>query len=223
MKKTLILAIAMLVSLAGLKAQECSTAWPYLYPSFQEGTIYMAGGTKIVQQVNVHVLHGRLHYLDNGLVKEALSKDILLIQIGEDKYMAVEGNIMKVVASEERGFVASHQVGDFDKLRESGGAYGTSTTNSATQKLTSLDIAGKVNQNHMEMWESRHNGELLDLVNTYYLVTPQKVWKATKKSINDALDADGKAAFKAWLKSHKIKWNNPDSLLTLLDFVTTLQ
>ena len=223
MKKIIVLLCVTFFSMFGVRAQECSTSWPYLYPTFQEGTIYMKGGTKLVQEVNVHVLHGRLHYIDKGVVKEALSRDILLVQIGEDKYMDVNGDIMKVIVSEERGFVASHQVGDFDRLRESGGAYGTSTTNSATQKLTSIDLAGKVNQNHMEMWENRHNGESLSLVNTYYLVTPAKIWKASRRGIDEELGAEQRQAFKAWLKANKIKWNDPSSLIKLLDFVTEIQ
>ena len=221
MKKLIITLCAVLAAFCS-GAQECSTSWPYLYPSFRQGTIYMKGGNTVEQQLNVHVLHGRLHYLDNGVVKEALSKDILLVKIGEDQYMDVKGDIMKVCESEPRGFVAAHIVGDFDKLRESGGAYGTSTNNSATRKLTSLDVAGHANQNHMEMWESTHNGEALDLIRTYYLVTPEKIWTASRRGIEEELSAEGRAAFKAWLKGKKIKWNDPGSLLTLLDFVTTL-
>ena len=217
MKKIAVLIVALAACLAA-GAQECSTTWPYLYPEFREGTIYMKGGTKIRQQVNVHILRSSLHYLDKGVVKEAFAGDVLVINIGEDRYMVVDGSIMKVVASEERGFVAALSLGDFDKLRESGGAYGTSTTNSATQKYTSLDIAG-VNQNHMEMWESRHNGDSVDLVTTYYLVTPSLTCKATRKAFEEAIGSERKAAFKAWSKTNKIKWNNPESILALIDFL----
>ena len=89
----------------------------------------------------------------------------------------------------------------------------------ATRKLTSIDVAGKVNQNHMELWESRHNGELVDLVTTYYIVTPAKTVEATQREIRNSLDDAGKEAFKKWLKQNKIKWKNPESLLTLTDFL----
>ena len=180
----------------------------------------MTGGQKIVQQVNIHTLKGRLHFVDKGVIKEAVSDEVLLVQIGEDKYISVNSDIMKVVASEDRGLIAALTRGDFKKLNNNSGAYGTSTTNSATQKLTSIDIAGKVNQNHMEMWENRHNGEQVDLISKYFIVMPEMILPTTKKDIKSSLDAAQRDAFKDWLKSNKIKWNDPQSLLSIVDFLS---
>lgn len=217
--KKLALAVLALAAFLSLRAQDYSTSWPYLYPEFREGTIYMNDGTKLVYNVNVHILHGRLHYLDNGVVKEAISSNLLLIKIGDDEYMNVNGDIMKIVAKNDKGMVTALQLGDFERLRDAGGAYGSSTTSSATRRLTSVDVAGKVNQNHMELWESRHNGELVDLVTRYYIVTPTKTVEATQRAIRETLDDAGKDAFKKWLKQNKIKWKNPESLLTLTEFL----
>ena len=218
--KKFVLSVIAALSVFCLYGQECSTMWPYIYPEFQDGTLCKKDGTKFELKVNVHVLHGRLHYLDDGLVKEALPGEILLAQIGDDSYMDVNGDIMKVMVKDDRGFVAAHILGDFDRLRESGGAYGTATNNSATQKLTSIQVAGHINQNHMEMWEKRHNGDPIDLVCKYYLVTPDKVWPASRHGIEQELGPEQKAEFRSWLKSHKIKWNDPASLMGLLDFLT---
>ena len=217
--KKILMAVLVFAAALSLRAQEYSTSWPYLYPEFREGTIYMNDGTKLVYNVNVHILHGRLHYLDNGVVKEAISSNLLLIKIGDDEYMNVNGDIMKIVAKNDKGMVTALQLGDFERLRDAGGAYGSSTTSSATRRLTSVDVAGKVNQNHMELWESRHNGELVDLVTTYYIVTPTKTVEATQRAIRETLDDAGKDAFKKWLKQNKIKWKNPESLLTLTEFL----
>lgn len=221
MKKIVFSILAAFMCIAAFaQDQEYSTTWPYLYSSFQDGTVYLKDGGKADYQVNIHILKGRLHYLENGLVKEAFSSSLLLVTIGEDKYMCVGTDMMKVVASQENGFVAAHYVGDFAKLNDNAGAYGTSTTNSATQKLTSIQIAGQANQNHMEMWESRHNGESVDLLCSYYIVTPAVTCKATKKGVEEILDNAGKAEFKTWLKCNKIKWNDPQSLLKLADFLS---
>jgi len=199
--------------------EECSTMWPYLYKDFQQGTIYKKGGEKFVQQVNIHTLKGRLHFIDDGKIKEVTSSDVLLLQIGEDKFMNVAGDIMKVVASNEKGFIAAYIIGDFEKLNDTGGAYGTSTTNSATMKLSSVQVAGHIGQNHMEMRENRSNGELVPLITTYYVVTPDLTCKASRRELEAAFTAERKASFKTWLKSNKIKWNDPESLLTLVEFI----
>lgn len=218
MKKIASVVLAIFATIA-LWAQDYSTAWPYLYPEFTEGSVLLKDGTKLVYPLNVHILHARLHFVDKGVIKEAVPDDIVLVKIGEDQFMNVEGSVMKVVASNDKGFVAALQLGDFEKLRETGGAYGSSTTSSATRKLTSIDVAGKVNQNHMELWESRHGGELVDLITTYYIVTPNVIAEATQKGVRDKLDGAQKEEFKKWLKQHKIKWKNPESLLTLTEFL----
>ena len=218
MKKIAAVILAVFAAI-GLQAQEYSTSWPYLYQEFTEGSVMLKDGTKLTYPLNVHILESRLHFIDKGVIKEAVPDDIVLVMIGQDQYMNVHDQVMKVVASNEKGFVAALQLGDFEKLREAGGAYGSSTTSSATRKLTSIDVAGKVNQNHMELWESRHNGELVDLDTTYYIVTPNMTVEASQRAIRDRLDNQGKEAFKQWLKQHKIKWKNPDSLLALTEFL----
>ena len=213
------MAAFLLLSALSLRAQDYSTAWPYLYPSFTDGTVILKGGTKFQQPLNIHILRSALHYIDDGVVKEALLGDVLTAQIGDDRYMNVDGRMMKMVAGEGDCFVAKLSLGDFERLLQGSGAYGTSATSDATRKLTSLEIAGMPNQNHMELWESRHGGERVSLVDKYYVVTPAQVYEANRRSIENALDGAQKDAFKQWLKGHKIKWNDPESLLTLTEFL----
>ncbi len=216
--RKILLVLIFAVYTVSLKAQtECSTTWPYLYPRFQAAEIALLNGSKITKQVNIHTLEGRLHYLDNDIVKEMIASNVSYMDIGEDKFVAIGLDIMKVMASEPRGHIAAHILGDFDALREAGGAYGSSTTSSATRKLTSLDLPG-ANKNHMEIWNNKQNGEIVSLKYDYYLVCPKYRGPATRKAIEDSLNEDKKAEFKTWRKSNKIKWNSPESLLQLLNF-----
>ena len=218
MKRFLTAAILLIAAISAL-AQDYSTTWPYLYPTFTDGTIILRNGTKFQQPLNIHILRSALHYIDEGVVKEAQLVDVLTAQIGEDRYMNVEGRMMKVVAGDGDCFVAKLSLGDFERLLQGSGAYGTTATSDATRKLTSLEIAGQPNQNHMEMWESRHGGERVTLINKYYVVTPGKVYEANRHAVESALDDTQKSAFKQWIKNHKIKWNDPESLLTLTEFL----
>ncbi len=217
MKRVFIAALMCLTAALSHAQTECSTAWPYLYPRFQEAEISLLNGSKITRTVNVHTLEGRLHYLENDVVKEMIASNVASMQIGEDRYIVIGLDIMKVMASDERGSVAAHILGDFDSLRESGGAYGSSTTSSATRKLTSLDLPG-VNRNHMELWNNKQNGEIVNLKYEYWLVCPAYRGPATRKAIEDSLDEKGLDEFKTWRKSNKIKWNSPESLMQLLNF-----
>ncbi|MBP5625533.1 MAG: hypothetical protein J6W98_01290 [Bacteroidales bacterium] len=216
--KKFLMAAALLLTVLSAKAQEYSTAWPYLYQTFTDGSVVLKGGTKFQQPLNIHILHSALHYLEEGLVKEAKLEDVLSVQIGKDSFMNVGGQMMKILASSESGSVCELALGDFERLLEGTGAYGTSSVTSATRKLSSLEIAGSQNQNHMEMWESRHGGERVNLVKKTYLVLPGNFFEASRRGIEATLDDAQKASFKQWLKSHKVKWNDPASVLTVAEF-----
>lgn len=217
MKKLLFIPVLIWSFFTGF-SQECTTMWPYIYPEFKEGVLYMTGGGKLEGKFNVHVQESRLHYLYDNIIKETSSEDIVLAKIGVDTYMSFEGQLMKVVGSEERGFVATLILGDFDKLTNSGGAYGGSSNSSATMKLSSVEIGGKSIVNHMELRQNKENALPLPLKYRYFIATKGVLYPATKKGIASKLDKIQQDEFKKFLKANKIKWKDPQSLLTLLDF-----
>lgn len=202
-----------------ISAQQVSTLWPYIYPEFKEGTLYMAGQEKLTSEFNIHLKEGRLHFISQGRIKEVLNKDIVLVTIGNDTYMVVDGRVMKVVGSEKRGLVATLVLADFDKLFDAGGAYGASSSTSATRKLTSVEIGGITQTNHMLLRENREYGTPLPIKQKHFLVTKGEVYPATRRGILSSFD-DGskKKEFKQFLKGKDVNWSNPQSMLQLIDF-----
>ena len=160
--------------------------------------------------MNVHLRAGRLHYIDNGIIKEAYLTDVAAVEIGSDVYVPVYTSVMKVVAKNDNGCVVVEQLGDFEAALSGSGAYGTSATSSATMKLSSVHQEGQVNQNYMNV---------LSIISTFYLVTPKYKVKALRSDI-EAMLPQGKAdLLKAYIKEHKVKWKSPQGLLPLVDFL----
>lgn len=222
MKKIFVtLSMLCLAFFAGAADYNPTSTWPYLYEDFQEGTIYMIQGTKMIQKVNVHCAHGKLHFLDKEIIKEVIPTDVLMVEIGSDKYFAQYGVMYKIVAQNDNGMVLASILGDFAALNETGGAYGTSSTSSATTKLSSFELEGQVNQNHMLILQSKDNGAELNLKTTYYVKTPKFFAKASAKELGSVLDAGKSAQWKAWQKEHKIKWNKPESVLEVVNFLVS--
>lgn len=217
-----LIAALLLASAAWLGAQPYTTTWPYLYSDFQDGVIYMTGGQKIYHKLNVHLMKGRLHYLDNDVVKEAFAGDIFYAEIGpdSDKFMVVNGDMMKVVAEQPGGFVADHVTGDFESLMVGTGAYGMQANTEAVQSYSSLNIQGAVNVNHMLLLEEKGEGREFDLKHQLFIVTGGKVYRAVRSDIEKALPKEDRADFKAYVKQHKIKWKDPEKLLVLVDFLS---
>lgn len=219
MKRIMCAAVILILSAVGLSAQSPTTTYPYLYDTFTSGTVVMSDGNREARQMNVHLRAGKLHYIDNGVIKEAFLKDVAAVEIGDDVYLPVYTSVMKVVAKNDNGCVVLEQLGDFEAALSGSGAYGVSASSSATMKLTSVQTDNQVNQNYMNILNEKEQGMDLKIQSTYYIVTPDFKVKATRKSVEEALPADKAEAFKIFLKENKIKWKNPNGMLPVVDFL----
>lgn len=202
-----------------LGAQPYTTAWPYLYPDFRDGVICMTGGQKIYLKLNLHLVMGRLHYLDRGIVKEALAKDIVYVEIASDKYLFINGTMMQVAAEQPGGFVADYITGDLESLAAGTGAYGMTANTEAVTRVSSLDFQQGVNTNHMLLLQEKDSGQEFDLRHEYFIVTGGKVYPAHRADILKMLPPDRRKDFTAFVKANKIRWNRPDRLILLVDFL----
>ncbi len=222
MKRRLIIALVLILSLFDLSAQDFkpTTTWPYLYSDFTEGEIQKYGGTSSKGVYNVHLAKGTLHFVENGMIREALASEVFSVKIGQDYFANVGGTIMKVLARSDNGFIAQETLADFAALNNTGGAYGSSSNSISTQALSSLEGIGgtRTNMNHMELKNSKEDGAVLPVITKVYLVLPRQVVFATKKDVSD-IDGIDKKALGAFLKEKKVKWKNPQDLLVVLDYV----
>lgn len=219
MRKLIIAAILFVASFR-LGAQEPTTSWPYLYGEFTAGVLHQIGGQESKGLYNVHLLHGSLHYIDGDLIKEIISSNVFSVQIGDDIYVNVNSKMMKVAAKNDNGFVAVDYEIDMVKLNSTGGAYGSSSSSVSTQALSSLEGIGASNSstniNHMELRSNRDNGQILPLIRKMYMVVDGKVIYATKKDFSAAV---GHKEASVFLKEHKIKWKDAESVLAAIDFI----
>lgn len=222
MKKLFVLSLVILIS-SVFYGQSVNTMWPYLYQEFTEGTIYTKDGFKFDKKVNVHVLKSTLHYLDGNTIKETDSNDLLMVDVADERYMCVEGKVLKIVKGDKDGFVATLEMGDFSKVVETGGAYGASSNAQATTNLSSIDIGGINVINHMQLREGKTTGKTIPLMTSYHIVTGGDIYPASKNKVSKMLDGNSAKEFKTFLKKNKIKWSNPDDLMKVADFLKDIE
>ena len=194
------------------------SSWPYLYPEFAKGTVWTNDGRKYEREMNVHVAKGRLHFVDGGVIKEANPGEIALIELNGDQFTVLNGDVVKVTGDVSSGYVAKKTSVDFQKLNETDGPYGTKIDAGATLSLTTFELTG-VAASYTELLRNRNEGSTLPLKNDYYLVVGGKVLNASKKAVENSLDAEGKAAFKTFQKQNKIRWQDTASLLQVVEFL----
>lgn len=224
----------MILLALGTAAFAQSTTWPYLFPEFQEGTVYFKDKAAATQKVNIHLFKGNLHYLDaGGVVREALMVEVIEVEIGADKYVNMDGTLVKVLVAGENGCVAQEVLGDLDVPKKqyaarnpsvdyrgtSDQAFQTTAKQQAEAKVSVLELQNMTGKTEAALAASKKSGRPFELVTKNYVIAGGQNVVATKKGVSDWLPQDRKDAWKAWQKDHKIKWNEPESLLQIADFV----
>ena len=226
MKKLLFSIIAILMAVAASAQKDSpTTSWPYLYPDFMEGELEVR--TKITKAlVNIHLNMGALHYVEDGKIKESSTIGITKLVIGEDVFRNVGGKMMKMLAEAEDGFVVEETRANYTAVVKKDGAYGTTALNSTTTKsfLYNENVLNGYNGYLMtDVYKDLHamkdQSEKLPVLKNRYLVIGLDQIKADRQNV---LDIDGldKKAFKAFLKAEKIKWDDPQDLVKVIDFIT---
>lgn len=221
MKRFIVACIVMLAALqSSAQHYAPTTTWPYLYPDFTQGELLTQDGKSIKTELNVHVLRATLHYIDGDFIKELAPGTIFSASIGGDTYINAGGRMMKVLARNDNGYVAECSEVDIVKLNSTDAAYGSSSTTLGTMSLSSLEGIGATNSstniNHMELKNSKENGKTLPLITKKYIFVNRMCIYATKR---DVLEVVEPAGFKAFLKANKVKWNDPQSLLSVVDYL----
>lgn len=223
--RTIILSLFMLATFTIAFAQdfEPTDEWPYLYKDFQPGMIKMNVGGEAIKATEVNVaLDGKVHYIDehgqNIMAADMLR--VLSVQIGEDTFLNTGGKMMKVLARNENGAVIREMSLNVDEMNKSDIGYGISSSTASTQKLSSLagDSSSLVSLPLTTLMERRERGEKLPVRQRLYIRVGMNSIPANKKGINECPCIDKNAA-KAFFKANKIKWNDPSSLLMVVDFV----
>lgn len=220
MKNILFSVVLLLCSLQAAYSQsyEPTSTWPYIYPDFTEGVLHINASEEREGLYNIHILEGRLHFIDGDLVKEASPADVYSVMIGNDTYLNAGGRMMKVLARSDNGVVLQETSVDMARLNSTGAAYGASSNSMATRGLSSLEQTGSmVNTNHMELKNSRSEGQILPLVRKTYLMSGGNIVFASRKDVSEIVGDDN---MKSFLKEHKVKWKDPQSLLQIVDLIS---
>ena len=127
---------------------------------------------------------------------------------------------IEVFGETPQAIVGRRVTGDFDRLLQTPGAYGTSSSTSAVDKLSSLQIGGISNLNYDLIRVERENGEALPVTERIYFVVGGELYSANKRAVTKLLPKSEKKAFDTFLKENKIKWKDPESLCKVLEYIS---
>ena len=229
MKRLLLLFIGAMLAVT-MSAQENyypTTGWPYLYPDFMEGEVLRSNRDSNKGRFNIHLSLSALHYVDkNGIIKEADTWGMTGLVIGEDRFRFVGGKMLKVIAEAKGGSVVKETRANYTAIVKKDGAMGTTALNSTTTK-TYLYNQNAINQYngylltdvYADLHAMRNQSERLPVTGNLFLIIGNQQIPASKKGVSELPGVD-KKALSGFLKAEKIKWNDPQDLVKVIDFVT---
>ncbi len=226
MKRLLFLFVGILMA-ADIFAQDYipTANWPYLYPEFMEGELVRSRNKRNKALFNIHLDLGALHYVEDGVIKESATLDVVSLIIGEDVFRNVGGKMLKVMAESESGYVVQEARANYTAIIRDDGAYGTTGLNSTTTKtyLHNQNVVNAYNgylltDVYADLLAMKDGGEKLPVHYNLYLVYRRELVPADKKSVA-ALEGVDKKALKAFLKSEKIRWDDPQDLVKVMDYI----
>ena len=226
MKRIITLLSALVILASGLcSAQNLpykpTDVWPYEYDSFTEGRLYRTGNLNdVVGRFNVCIANGQVHYLDEqNIILEADSREIRAVEIGEDMYINCFGKMYEIVERGDYGYIV--RLKSINNTPE-GVDIGFGIT-SSTVAAQSVDLASAigisaalVHSNVAKVALEKENGTPLNLNVETFIKVGDHLVPASKQ---DVIEATSKDAANAFLKAHKVKWNQPETLVPLIDFL----
>ncbi|MDR1646315.1 MAG: hypothetical protein LBS05_10970 [Tannerellaceae bacterium] len=192
-----------------------TTAWPFLYEDFRQGTVFFAdGGRSQDRLLNVHLLHVTLWHRDGGELLLSDPKGIERVAIGADTFIYMNGQLARLVhARGEIGLVELVK-GNFNALTAPAtGAYGMNTQSSSAQIQTSI---GQINYAQARLGEAA--GRRLPLTRDFYFLFGDKIVRATRKEMEKAVPKENLPQLRSFIKTNRIRWDEAESLARFFDF-----
>lgn len=219
----LLASVALLLAvLVPAKAQryQPTEPWPYLYEDFQPGNIFTNKEETLgYQELNVNVINGRLHYVDNGTIMEANMLNIHVVGIEKDVYLNVGGRLMRVLREGEHCAVVLGTEVDYDEMAKSNIGYGRSAV-ASTQDISLMSLEGSNNNNKsmLEVQKTKYNGKALPLRETTFLVVDGRLFPTDRQSLLKESGVDRKV-FSDFIKTEKIRLKKWEDLEKVGEFI----
>jgi len=227
--RTLILSVVALAATGTLcmaqKAFKPLETWPYLYENFTKGGIVNTKGNAVAYDaLNINVVDGKLHYVQDGKIMAADMMQVKYATVGDDLYVNQQGKMWKVLKETEHGGVLQFTSVDIDEMQKADIGYGkssvASTQNASLIALENAESSSYVpiNKSLESLDSDKYSGSVLPLLVAKYIMVDGTVTKATKPDILSFPGVD-KSAIKSYIKEKKVKFADVESLAALAEFL----
>lgn len=185
----------------------------YLYKEFVPGQVVFKNGISRDMELNYNILYGEIEFIQSHDTLALLKKKDIKYIVAQDTFYYDKGTI-EIISGGTIKVGLKDYVKVKDILKE--GPYGSNVRSGSADTYTSLDVYGNLyNLVPNEDIEVQRTLE-------YLLFTPADGFTDfTKKNILQLFPGKSNE-IKSYLKSHKVKFDSREDLLSLADYLRTL-
>jgi len=201
-------------------SKKVSTQFQYLFPEFTDGDVFFNGMPRSSGKLNYNMLIGEIHFIDNNKQILALANvnNVIYVKIENRKFYPFKNNeFTEELMTTPRCQLTVRYTG---KVAQHGKkvAYGGS---SATSSVTSYSsVAGANRQYELSVIE-----DVLVTVDSYYYFLTKNGRYTIIRNVKafTKLFPEHKAIIETFAKENKIRFNNKEELITLLEYCSKLE
>ncbi|MCP4311449.1 MAG: hypothetical protein GY790_09330 [Bacteroidetes bacterium] len=214
MKRIFGIVISGLIIMSSSAQTEDQEITHYLFPEFTQGVVSMKAGAKDENSLNYNSLTEEMIFENNGLKLAISERDITLIDtvfIKGRKFIPLNDHFVEVIYHSEWDLYVEHKCKAEQQGKPSG--YGGTSKTAAISSQSTFMAHGtlyelKLPSNYdvkpyVYLWLKK-NGEMNKFINMREL---KKLYK------------DREDIFKAYVKKHRIKYNDRESVIQLIEYL----
>lgn len=216
--RKLLSTFVLILTVVVVQAQTRTTTWPYMFDEFEEGTILFADGQSKSKQINIHLLESTLHFLSGSSILETKDTNIVSASVKGQVFLNINGVYVLQIDEVAKDYLGEINKADISSLMESGGAYGSSSNSSSVRELSSYEIGGTNNMNHMYLKQNKDQGKILPIEKNYVFIINNEIIDARYKELKEILSTRKGKDLKSFIKSNKLKWNNIEDLKAIFKY-----
>jgi hypothetical protein len=202
------LSISLLLS--DLKSKEVSH---YLFPDFSDGVILMRSGAKNTLSLNLNTLTEQMVFDNKGQKKAIAKKEMPLIDtiyIQDRKFVVLNEKFVEALYYSEWRLYKEYQS---ILIENKPSGYGTSSETSSSVSLTHLENNGRLIELEIP------DGYKVKSSSFYWLKRDGDLKKVSKMKDLKKLYPEKVDIFKKYVKKNKVKYDNQESLISLIDYM----
>ena len=185
----------------------------YLFPEFSDGVILMRSGAKNTLSLNLNTLTEQMVFDSKGQKLAIAKKEMLIIDtiyLQDRKFVVLNEKFVEAIHGSQWSLYKEYQ----SKLVENKpSGYGGPTETSSSASVTHMVGNGRL----MEL--EIPDGYKVNSSSFYWLKRDGDLKRVSKMKDLKKLYPEKADLFKKYVKKNKVKYDNPESLIRLIDYM----